>query len=163
MDVRNDRPLSHYGYNLTAMNRLISIDQGTNQLDSFVYYLDCERKQAQYQNNARTVTYALDNAGKRTSVNDNVNGYSTYAPNAVNQYTGTAGGAAISNGSEHEINMYDNVIYSYINDEHLTQVSDGTNMYNLSYDALGRCVKRTLNGVTTYYIYDGEKPILEYN
>jgi RHS repeat-associated protein len=24
-------------------------------------------------------------------------------------------------------------------------------------------VKRTLNGVTTYYIYDGEKPILEYN
>jgi RHS repeat-associated protein len=27
---------------------------------------------------------------------------------------------------------------------------------------LGRCVKRTLNGVTTYYIYDGEKPILEY-
>jgi RHS repeat-associated protein len=24
-------------------------------------------------------------------------------------------------------------------------------------------VKRTLNGVTTYYVYDGEKPILEYN
>lgn len=24
-------------------------------------------------------------------------------------------------------------------------------------------MKRTLNGVTTYYVYDGEKPILEYN
>jgi RHS repeat-associated protein len=41
-------------------------------------------------------------------------------------------------------------------------VSDGTNTYNLYYDALGRCVKRSLNGITTYYIYDGEKPILEY-
>ena len=36
--------------------------------------------------------------------------------------------------------------------------------YNLFYDALGRCVKRDLNGTTTtYYIYDGEKPIVEYN
>ena len=33
----------------------------------------------------------------------------------------------------------------------------------MAYDALGRCVKRTLTGgPTTYYIYDGEKPILEY-
>jgi RHS repeat-associated protein len=42
-------------------------------------------------------------------------------------------------------------------------VSDGTNTYNLYYDALGRCAKRSLNGATTYYIYDGEKPILEYS
>src|SRR2546423_2813519 len=35
--------------------------------------------------------------------------------------------------------------------------------YNLFYDALGRCVKRDLNGTTTYYIHDGEKPILEYS
>ena len=26
----------------------------------------------------------------------------------------------------------------------------------------GRCVKRTLNGTTTFYVYDGERPILEY-
>jgi len=41
-------------------------------------------------------------------------------------------------------------------------VTGGSNTYNLYYDALGRCVKRTLNSTTTYYIYDGEKPILEY-
>src|SRR5581483_2848891 len=36
--------------------------------------------------------------------------------------------------------------------------------YDLAYDALGRCVRRTINNsVTTYYIYDGDKPILEYN
>jgi RHS repeat-associated protein len=58
---------------------------------------------------------------------------------------------------------YQTVNYTYINDTHLVGVSGGnpyTN-YALGYDALGRCVKRTLNGATTYYIYDGEKPIQE--
>jgi RHS repeat-associated protein len=54
------------------------------------------------------------------------------------------------------------VTYDYINDEHLKQVTSNAGTYILAYDALGRCVKRTLNGLTTYYIYDGEKPILEY-
>jgi RHS repeat-associated protein len=69
----------------------------------------------------------------------------------------------VDNGSEHELSSYRNVDYTYINDERLKQVSDGTNNYYMYYDALGRCVKRTRNGVTTYYIYDGEKPIIEYN
>jgi len=34
----------------------------------------------------------------------------------------------------------------------------------MAYDALGRCVKRTLSGgPTTYYVYDGDKPIVEYD
>jgi RHS repeat-associated protein len=110
----------------------------------------------------RTVTYNLDKAGNRTLVGDTVNGNATYTPNALNQYTAVTG-STISNGPEHEISYYQNVSYTYINDEHLTRASDGTNTYDLTYDALGRCVRRILNGVTTYYIYDGEKPILEYN
>ena len=109
----------------------------------------------------RSVTYNLDKAGNRTSVTDNVNGNVTYAPNNLNQYT-SVGGSPVPNGPEHEIQTYNSVTYSYINDEHLKQVTSSTSTYNLYYDALGRCVKRTLNGFTTYYIYDGEKPILEY-
>ena len=41
-------------------------------------------------------------------------------------------------------------------------MTSGSNSYSLAYDALGRCVKRTRTGTTTYYIYDGERPILEY-
>ena len=51
-------------------------------------------------------------------------------------------------------------------DQELTRVSANgppALTYDLAYDALGRCVKRTANGAITYYIYDGEKPILEYN
>jgi RHS repeat-associated protein len=114
---------------------------------------------------SRSVTYNLDKAGNRTSVTDNVNGNATYAPNNLNQYT-LVGGSSVGNGGENEIQTYNNVGYTYLNDERLTTVktppTNPTYTYSLAYDALGRCVKRTLNGVATYYIYDGEKPILEY-
>ena len=109
----------------------------------------------------RSVRYTLDKAGNRTSVTDNVNGNATYAPNNLNQYT-SVDGSSVINGPEHEIQRYNNVRYYYVNDEHLKRVTSGSNAYDLFYDALGRCVKRIINGSTTYYIYDGEKPILEY-
>ncbi len=106
-------------------------------------------------------TYVLDRAGNRTSV-VGTGGNRTYAPNNLNQYT-SAEGLAVGNGPEHEVSSYQNVNYTYINDERLKSVTSGSNSYYLYYDALGRCVKRTLNGAITYYIYDGEKPIVEYN
>ena len=109
----------------------------------------------------RTVRYNLDYAGNRTSVNDSVGGITTYSPNNINEYTHQVGNDAIDNGSNHELISYKTNAYTY-KDQHLTNVSSGINGYDLVYDALGRCVKRVLNGVTKYYIYDGERPILEY-
>jgi RHS repeat-associated protein len=119
----------------------------------------------------RSVAYYLDRAGNRTQLNDSVNGNATSTPNNINQYT-TVTRCTITNGSEHEISVFKGpndtqpVNYYYINDEHLKRASVGSNDYYLYYDALGRCVKRNLNNnnaLTTYYIYDGEKPILEYS
>jgi RHS repeat-associated protein len=109
--------------------------------------------------NGRTVTYNLDKAGNRTSVNDSGNN-AVYTPDILNRY-GTVGSDTVSNGDEHQIAAYQTVNYTYINDTHLVSVSSVGNNYALAYDALGRCVKRTLNNATTYYIYDGEKPIQE--
>jgi len=39
----------------------------------------------------------------------------------------------------------------------------GMNTASFVYDGFGRCVKRTVNGVTRYFTYDGWKPILEWN
>ena len=114
----------------------------------------------------RTVVYYYDGAGNRTGVNDN--GLITnYASNPLNQYD-TVTASTISNGPEHEVRSYQApsdpqlATYTYLTDKDLVSVTSGSNSYSLAYDALGRCVKRTLNGTTTYYIYDGEKPILEY-
>ena len=111
------------------------------------------------------MTYNLDKAGNRSGSNGVVDtGVPTsYTPNNLNEYTGVGGTNNVTNDNEHEIAAYQGVSYTYINDTHLVGVSGGnpyTN-YALAYDALGRCVKRTLNGATTYYIYDGEKPIQE--
>jgi RHS repeat-associated protein len=111
----------------------------------------------------RTVIYTLDGAGNRTGVNDSNIGPTAYFPDNINVYRTRVGGDAIDNGTNHEVISYKNVSYTY-RDEHLTNVISisGANSYDLAYDALGRCVKRTINGLTKYYIYDGEKPILEY-
>ncbi len=106
-------------------------------------------------------TYVLDRAGNRTNV-VGTGGNRTYVPNILNQYT-QAESVSVVNGGEHEVRDYQGVHYEYINDERLKSVTSPGNSYYLYYDALGRCVKRTLNGATTYYIYDGEKPIVEYN
>jgi RHS repeat-associated protein len=104
-----------------------------------------------------TVTYTLDKAGNRQSVNGQ-----TYIPNNINQYTSAAG--PVTNGNEHEISDYYGLHYTYMRDQELTRVSEPGLTYDLAYDALGRCVKRTFNDTTTtYYFYDGDKPILEYN
>jgi RHS repeat-associated protein len=114
----------------------------------------------------RAVTYLYDKAGSRTWVADTgPNGNKAYTPNNINQYINTVGVDPISNSPEHQVASYKNVSYTYQKDEHLMSVSsvNPNNSYQLAYDALGRCVKRTVNGVIKYYIYDGERPILEYS
>lgn len=151
-----------YGYD--SMSRMTSIDREDGLRDGFTYYLNSELNIAKYgpvSTPTRTVNYTVDKSGNRTNVNDTgVN--TSYTPNNLNQYTGVGGPNNVGNGSEHEISSFQTNTYTYINDERLKSIMSGANNYNLAYDALGRCVSRTLNG-TTYYIYDGEKPIVEYS
>jgi RHS repeat-associated protein len=114
-----------------------------------------------------SVGYYFDKAGNRQQVTDTANPTINYVQNNINQYK-SASGCSITNGLEHEVSsfqgLYDTqpVNYNYLNDEHLISVSGSGNSYSMAYDALGRCVKRVGNGTTTYYINDGEKPIVEY-
>jgi RHS repeat-associated protein len=153
-------------YTYDPMNRLTDVSFGSVS-NHYGYYLDGEMNLAQYDvingTPARTVNYTLDKAGNRLTVLDNAYGNASYTPNTLNQYAAVTG-SSITNGNEHEISAFNGVTYGYINDERLSSASTGSTTYSMVYDALGRCMKRTLtNGPTTYYIYDGEKPILEYD
>jgi len=109
--------------------------------------------------NVSTVTYTLDKAGNRTNVNA-----TSYSPNSINQYT-SVGGSPVTNGIDHAIQVYGGFTYTYMRDQELTRISAPGLTYDVGYDALGRCVRRIINNdpaYTTYYIYDGDKPILEY-
>jgi RHS repeat-associated protein len=119
----------------------------------------------------RSLGYYFDRAGNRQQVTDTANPTTNYVINTINQYTSVSG-STIGNGGEHEVSsfqgLYDTVPvnYYYINDEHLRWVTDANNNRYFFYDALGRCVKRSPTiadgSNTTWYIYDGDKPIVEY-
>ena len=104
-------------------------------------------------------TYNLDRAGNRTSIVDG--GVTrTYTRDVTNEYT-AAEGSAVTNNSEHQISAYLGVSFGYVNDGQLSSVSAGSDNCTFGYDALGRRVKRLLNGDVRYYIYDGEKALLD--
>jgi RHS repeat-associated protein len=117
---------------------------------------------------ARVVTYThtLDKLS-RGSMNDS-GVVTNYAPNALNQYTSTAGS---SFSYDNNFNMTHsagfNGVYNAAN--RLVLASNGgsgeaqTTLASFVYDGLGRCVKRTLGDVATVFIYDGWKPVAEWD
>ncbi|MEO5721670.1 MAG: RHS repeat-associated core domain-containing protein, partial [Chthoniobacterales bacterium] len=137
--------------------------------ESFSYNDAGELRSAQYglsvsgqEAPLRTVSYELDKAGNRSPGVSDQSTWLSYIPNLLNQYQ-IGNSLPVSNGPQHEINGYDSVTYRYIGDQRLASATKGTNRYELGYDALGRCVRRVSNGVATFYIYDGERPIVEYD
>jgi RHS repeat-associated protein len=161
--------ISHegYGYDPMRPGLMTSVDREDGKRDAFGYDLLPELTSAQYGlptgggTPQRQCSYTWDRAGNRATMTDSAGPSCTYGTTSLNQYW-TTGNDPVTNGNEHELASYQNITYTYINDTHLSSISGNGKSYQLNYDALGRCAVRVLNGTTTYYIYDGEKPILEY-
>lgn len=148
----------HYGYD--NLNRLVSVLRDEDaKSDTFGYYLDGEMSAAHYGNNARNVTYNLDLAGNRTSIVDGST--TTYLTNNLNQYT-TVGSVNPQYVAGHAMSAYGSQSYYYIAATLLARSTIGTNDLYLYYDALGRCMKRKLNGVSSYRVFQGDHWIAEY-
>src|SRR5207249_432208 len=81
----------------------------------------------------------------------------------------TANSNNVMPGQQHQIGGFQNISYSYVGDSYVAQIaqSNTSTIYTPGYDALGRCVKRSMtvgaSTTTTFFVYDGEKPVLEYN
>jgi RHS repeat-associated protein len=168
--------ISHeaYAYDPARPGLLTSvIHQEQNQTqtrDLFGYDLLPELISAQYDQvnsggnwitPARTCGYTFDKAGNRASITDSSGPACTYTTNSLNMYL-QVGLDTVGPGSEHELSSFQNISYTYVNDTHLASVSGNGHNYQLLYDALGRCVARTMDGASTYFVYDGEKAIVEY-
>ena len=120
------------------------------------------KRAAQAPSSTRSLTFNLDNCGNRTSVVDTATGTAVYVPNNLNQYT-SVGGSGVTNGPSHEITTYGGTSYYYIGDTYLAQAVSGNNTLQLYYDPLGRCIMRSINDVSTFYIFDGEHWIVEFD
>ena len=112
-------------------------------------------------------TYAYDAVGNRTSVTGSVPGAGSYAANNLNQYTSAQGKVLLhdSNGNLTKVGFdWD---YSYDSKNRLLSATKnqalGTTTVAFDYDNRNRQVSRTVDGVTTFYVYADWSLIAEYD
>jgi RHS repeat-associated protein len=115
-----------------------------------------------------SVTYTYDAAGNRLTAN-RTSGTATALPNAVqasydaaNELTVIASGATQSLTYDQNGNLTNDGTNTYTWDarNRLVGISGGVSA-SFSYDALGRRTSKTINGVTTGFLYDGNDIIAE--
>lgn len=101
-----------------------------------------------------------DPAGNRTS---HTQGSSTsYVVNALNQYTSVGAASALydANGNLASLGVS---TFSYDAENRLVGATTATSSLSFGYDPLGRRVRQTVDGVTTYLVYDGDDELAEYD
>ena len=173
--------LSHYKYD--QVNREIATwrDEDDNRGERFAYEPTNQLASAAYNGHnvangpptdaTRTVTYAYTpDKLSRSSMTDagTTTTTTSYTPDALNQYTNVSGrGYTYDNnfnltGTDAFLGVYDAA-------NHLVSASNSGSIdaplttAGFVYDGLGRCVKRTLNGVAALFVFDGWKPIAEWD
>ena len=116
-----------------------------------------------------TYAYTPDKLSRSSMTDINPFGEVTnYSSNALNQYASTAGN---SYSYDSNFNLTHVAGFSGVYDaaNHLVSAAGGSSgesqqtVAGFVYDGLGRCVKRTLNGVATVFAFDGWKPIMEWD
>ncbi|MGH2272182.1 RHS repeat-associated core domain-containing protein [Anaerohalosphaeraceae bacterium U12dextr] len=122
--------------------------------------------------NSRTDEFDYDHLGNRYQVRENyglLTNTKTYSHNSLNQYSGMNEGLAGATSSytySHDENgnlWIDGYGYTYHYDAHnrLIDVQDGTTtLAEYGYDALGRRIKKTAGGKTTYFYYDTHHQVI---
>ncbi|MBI4354047.1 MAG: RHS repeat protein, partial [Candidatus Omnitrophica bacterium] len=172
-----------YGYD--AANRLLSLmlTRGTTARLSLGATYDPLGNRLTQQSEAATAplryaaTYAYDAVSQLLSAT--VNGVKTdfrydavgnrlaaagqlYVPNRLNQYT-----AVGATTLRHDLNgnlTFDGVrTYAYDSQSHLISVTAPRLNASYAYDPLGRRISKTVNGLTTQFLFDGDQLIADYD
>ena len=105
----------------------------------------------------RTILYAYDEAGNRTTVSDSVDGTTNYIANGLDQYTSVGAdqltydddGNLISRAGPGGITRY-----TYDSRSRLIGVNRGSDIWIYKYDALGNRIETIHNSLSTRYLID---------
>ncbi|GAB2591712.1 RHS repeat-associated core domain-containing protein [Dyella jejuensis] len=87
---------------------------------------------------------------------------SSYASNALNQYT-AINGAGLAYDTRGNLISGNGWNYSYDTENHLYQATTPGTTANYAYDVMGRRESKTVNGLTTHYVSLGDQEIAEYS
>jgi RHS repeat-associated protein len=152
-----------YTYDSVSNRKTMTTEIGTH---SYSYDDIYQLKTSDYPDGFafKDTTFNYDSLGNRTSVVGLPLGTVTYTSNSINQYTQV--GASICN---YDLNGNATSIatntYSYDSENRLTHAviasPQGEAIY--TYDPFGRRISKTVNGVVTKFLYDGDQIIAEYD
>jgi RHS repeat-associated protein len=118
---------------------------------------------------AQTTTFGNDAAGNWVKQKIGGTIQTQYQTNGLNGYSQLTSYDASGNPTTTTLSYdnQDNLLglngssFQFNYESQVTAGSNATNTVQSAYDGLGRCVSRTVNGVTTYIIYSGWSPIVE--
>jgi RHS repeat-associated protein len=112
-------------------------------------------------NDGNKTWYDYDKLGNRTLMTYNTTD-TLYDSNALNEYVHVAG-VAYTYDANGNLTYDGQFTYIYDCENRLTEVRQGeTALATYKYDFAGRRVARTVAGITTTYLYDGDSLIAEY-
>jgi RHS repeat-associated protein len=109
-----------------------------------------------------TVSYDNDAINRRSMTDSNLGIPINFARNALNQYTAVDGHGALNYDGNLNVSGYDGWAFVHDAEKRLLSVTGNGHSAQFAYDGLGRCVKRTIDGATTLFTYDGWKPVAEW-
>jgi RHS repeat-associated protein len=145
-----------YGYN--AINLRTSGEAG----DTYGYDAADQLATVTYAATGNATTYTYDAAGNREEVDDGT--VIAHDPaNALNQYTVITGVSAIGYDSRGNLSSYGGASFTHDSDNRLLTGVKGADVAAFTRDARQRIVARTINGGTTFGIYDKWNLIAEYD
>src|SRR5882724_8902710 len=165
---------SHYQYDTVNREQAVWRDEDGSKGDRFSYSANNQLTGARYKgewawagepgNPDRRVdyTYTLDMLN-RQSVSDNGVATNYTMPNGMNQYTSVGGENLSYDDNRFNLTGYYGAAFSYNAQNQLISASNAGTSAQFVYDGLGRCVKRTINGVTRFITYDDWNPIYEWD
>ncbi|MFZ1084498.1 MAG: RHS repeat-associated core domain-containing protein [Terracidiphilus sp.] len=118
-----------------------------------IYRLTGETINVDEAQNSGSASYGLDPVGNRTSVTSSFNGFTPIAGvyNANDEissetYDPNGNVTQEANGNSH----------TYDSQNHMLSMTNGATVINMTYDAFGNRVAKTVNGVTTQYLVEDD-------
>ncbi len=155
-----------YGYDNVDRRTFVkrNLDKGdvyhydpTDQITDVFYGAD--KPEGDLNSFDKLVHYEWDAVGNRTMVTDS-GVISNYNTNNLNQYN-TVGSNTLIYDVKGNLETFNGWYANYDSENRLFRMVKGDTIINFAYDPLGRCIKRTANGTSTYYYYDGWNRIEE--
>ena len=164
--------VSRYAYTYNELGQRVDRTQSggavTNSVDSFEYddlgQVTSSTNDVYTAQTAWNPSYSYDDIGNRAGTNTDLNGSQDYTANLLDQYT-DIGTPAVQPSYDDDGNMTDDGTgwtFTWNGENRLIEATDGTTTLELEYDYQGRLIKKTENGLSEMYVYDGWNRIATY-